>query len=451
MSPACRRLVAGGGAALAILLPLWFNPFAAATFEPPKVTLFLAVTASMVLARSACALLGRAGIPGRQRARAWIAAQSRHNLLLLPACAYAAAHILATLTSPHPARSFWGAGPNPHGTITTLSLVTLFLLMTEALAGPEERERLVTAFLWGRVPVAIYGLAQYLGLDPLEWLTSPVPRAFSTLGNTIYLGAYLAMAIPFTLARLVSAAGWGEALRYGLVLALQVGCLRVTFSRGAWLALLGAALLFLGYLAWQRRSKALLLVALLVLLEGGWRFAAMSGLDLPLPKPLGTPGLPGTRADTRLARDQAASMGARLAIWRGTLALLPGRWPLGYGPESYAEVFSAHYPPEFVRYQPTTRLVDDPHNIFLEHLISAGIAGLLALLSLLGAFLWGAARTLLPGALNRSKLTLAAAASSVVAFLVATQFNPDVIVLSAFFWLDLALGVAAMEACRQPG
>ena len=261
VSPACRRVVAGGGIALAILLPLCFNPFVAAPFEPPKVALFLAITASMVLARGACATVRRAGTLGRRGAGAWMAAQSRENPLLLPAWAYAAAHVLATLASSDPARSFWGAGPNPHGTITILSLVAFSLLMAEALARPEERERVVTAVLLGSVPVAIYGLAQYLGLDPLDWLTYPVPRAFSTMGNTIYLGAYLAMATPFTLARMASASGRGEALRYGLVLALQVGCLWVTFSRGAWLALLGAGLLFLGYLAWQRRSRALLLVA----------------------------------------------------------------------------------------------------------------------------------------------------------------------------------------------
>ena len=145
-------------------------------------------------------------------------------------------------------------------------------------------------------------------------------------------------------------------------------------------------------------------------------------------------------------------MGARLAIWRGTLALLPGRWWLGYGPESYAGAFSAHYPPELARYHRPMQLVDDPHNIFLEHLVSTGIVGLLALLGLLGAFLWVALRGLLPGgALRESRLILAAATSSVVAFLVATQFNPDVIALSAFFWLDLALGVAAMGARDLPG
>ena len=58
----CRRVGEAGGWAIAVLLPLCFNPFAAAPFEPAKVTLLLAVVAAMAVARVASPTARRRGV-----------------------------------------------------------------------------------------------------------------------------------------------------------------------------------------------------------------------------------------------------------------------------------------------------------------------------------------------------------------------------------------------------
>lgn len=443
MSSTCRRVVTAGGLALAVLLPLYFNPFAAAPFEPPKVALFRALVAGLIAVRAVCALVEPRGGSARLPAQAAGPGAATRNPLAWPVLFYASAGVLATVASVDPEQSLWGSASNPHGTVTTLCLVAFFFLIAEALSTGEHLDRMVSALLLGSVPVAIYGLAQYLGRDPLQWLTHPVSRTLSTMGNSIFLGAYLAMVVPFTLSRLVAARERRGTWRYGVVLALQVTCLLFTRARGAWLGFLGASLLFLVCLAWRRRRKVLLPAAVVFLLAGGWAFAAMSGAG----RTLQAPGQAARAAEqgASLSKIRAASLGARIAIWRGTLALIPERWLLGHGPETFAQVFAAHYPPDLARYQPREQIVDDPHNILLEHCASAGVVGLVAFVGLLATFFWVTLCALGRAADKASEATVVAIASSATAFLIYAQFNPDVIALSALFWLDLALGVAALR------
>lgn len=433
MSHWCRRTVEAGALAVAFLLPLYFNPFAAAPFEPPKVRLFLALVAVMLVAGLIGALLPRGRAP---RPRALPLGPERS--LLCASLGYAAAFLLATLAAADPRQSFLGEGPNPHGAITTLALVALFLLTVWAVRTRRQLERLVTALLLGTVPAVTYGLAQFLRLDPLRWIPVSGSPVHSTMGNTVYLGAYLAMAAPFTLARIVGSAQRGHALRYGLILALQVGCLFLTCARGAWLGLIAGLLLFLGYLAWSRRSRGYLAASILVLAGGLALLPALSTIPTRLPQRQPVP-----------VGYRISSLYARLAIWEGTLSLVPDRPLLGYGPESYTAAFSARRPGRWDSHLRAGRIVDDPHNILLEHLVSAGVLGLVAFLAVIGAFyrlVGRALRARAPGS-----LTIAAAAASALAFLVSAQLNPDVITLSALFWLDLALAVAAVNLdTRRP-
>src|SRR5207253_2269274 len=69
----------------------------------------------------------------------------------------------------------------------------------------EQVERLVTAALVASVPVALYGLIQHLGLDPIDWQLSAAAheRVGSTIGNPIFVGGFMIMVVPLTLARLI--------------------------------------------------------------------------------------------------------------------------------------------------------------------------------------------------------------------------------------------------------
>ena len=449
-----QRVVRAGGAALVILLPLCCNPLAAEPFEPAKVTLFLDTTLAL-------ALLSLVGIGLERKARSPLAVlrspRAWGGALALPTLLYAATLALATAIAPDPGRSLWGTPDQPRGLMTLLGLIAFFALVADALRTRGQSEHLVTAALLGSVPVVTYGLAQFLGLDPLPWLSDSLSPVLSTLGRSNFLGAYLAMLIPLTLSRVVGARGSPWLWRYAIVLGLQVLCLWLTLARGAWLGFLGGSLVFLGLLAGRWRQRALGVACILLLLLGGGLYPAMSALPTLRQAHTGVAhGMPGPGVP--LADIREASVGARLAIWRGTLHLVGERWLLGYGPGTFAEIFAAHRPADLAHYQGPDVVVAHPHNLLLDQLASAGVAGLAAFLAVVAAFYRVALGAFRQVSDRPAQATTAALLGSGTAFLIQAQFNPDVIVLSFFFWLVLALAVAAARwaqagqhaACQEP-
>jgi hypothetical protein len=451
LSRRCRQLGELAGLGLVLLLPLWFNPFADRPFGPPKTALFCVLSVAIAAATAiSCLLDPRGTSPASPSGLASKPVRLRStNPLALPALVYAGTHALAAVTSAHPAASLWGTQENPQGILTLLCAIAFFLGMTPLLRAPGYARRIITCLLLSSVPVVLYGWAQYLGLDPLPWMTDSVSPVLSTLGRSNFLGAYLAVVIPFTLCRLAGCTTSGQKLRYGLVLALQVLCLLCTMARGAWLGLMAGCLAFLGLLAQRWQSRPILVAAAVTLLLGGGLFFAMDRLPMP----------PRTRAHASnlslttglsLPELRSISVETRPVIWKSTVALILGRWWLGYGPGTFQAIFSANLPPELVQWSGPGPVIDDPHNLILDQFMAAGVAGAAGFLWLVVSFYRWAATALRRAAKRSTQAALAAILGSVTAFLLQAQFNPNVIVLTMLFWLSLALAAAAAGWERPP-
>ncbi|MCL6432366.1 MAG: O-antigen ligase family protein [Anaerolineae bacterium] len=436
--PRCRSLLEAGALVVASLLPLCFNPLAPMPFEPCKVAAFGAAVAAMAGVRGACgvwqSLHKSCASAGGQ------AAGPSPNPLLGPYLGYVATLLLATMASVDPAVSLWGRSLAPHGLASTLAQVAFFLLSAEALTSPAQLQRAGSAIVLGTAPVAVYGIAQHLGLDPIPWLSSPAWRPFSTMGSSLFLGAYLAMALPFTLAGLARAATSADRLRYGAIIALQTLTLVLTRARSGWIGGVAGTLLFLLYLRRhgqlrraQRLTGAVTLAGSLVLL---WMMLAVPDA------PLAALSRAAEGADSFLATLRLASIPDRLAIWGGTLAIMPGHWLLGYGPDTYAGVFPMRCPPAFRSLLAPAAALFDPHNVLLNQLFSAGLIGLGAFLLLLAAVGRLAVAALARAREGEAGFLAAAAACSVLAYVVYLQLNPDAVTLSALFALDLAILVS---------
>lgn len=438
----------GGGLAAALLLPLCFNPYARVPFEPAKIALFWAITAGMALA-----WLGSKGLSWRERrsiAAAAAAAQParRPPLLVHVALVYAAVVLLATVASVDRRLSLWGTADNPRGASTILASVLFFLLLVDVLRRPAQVTRLIKALILASVPVVFYGFVQALGLDPLPWISDSVSPVHATLGRSNFLGAYLAMVAPWTLAMIVLGSRYGEdvhstggaaAWRFGLILCLQVACLALTLARGAWLGLTVGCVGFLVLLAIRWRERRYWLAAALALAIGVVVFAAQTFVRLP------AGGQQAAAAGMSYPELRVESAWRRSVIWQHALSLVPQRWPLGYGPATFEQVFSSRYPPGTL-YQGADAVVDDPHNLLLERLLATGVLGLAAYTGVIATF-YATGLVLLRRSSNRRHDTLLAAAlAAVAAYLTQALFNPDVIVLSMLFWLALAVIVALARA-----
>jgi O-antigen ligase len=483
MRSALAAVVETGGLAAALLLPLWFNPYARVPFEPAKITLFWGIVAVMTLA-----WLGWRLSTLRRLSHSQTSPPVQGRPLLWATLAYASIVLFATAVSVNPMLSLLGTPDNPRGTVTILAGVLFFWLLADVLRRPAQVHRLVQVLILASVPVAVYGFAQALGLDPLPWITDSVSPVHGTLGRSNFLGAYLAMVAPWTLALVLLGSRYGEdaswepswrstlegrgvstfgaaarSSRFVVVLILQVVCLALTLARGAWLGLTVGCVLFLLLLALRWRERRLWQAAGLALVVCCSVLAAMTFVRLPAgAEQAAAAGMnyPELRTESALRRS---------VIWQHALALVPARWPLGYGPATFEQVFSTRYPPGTL-YQGRDAVVDDPHNLLLERLLATGVIGLIAYGMVVTAFVklgldpWrrsgglAAAQDLAMAAYSiqapsgpaaregskrhwRDALT-AAALASVAAYLTQALFNPDVVVLSMLFWLALAIMVA---------
>ena len=454
-----QKAIRFGLTAIVLLLPLLVNPFGARFYELPKVA-FLRFTVLLLLT---------AWLADRINSRDPIAGSLRKLLsrpLVLPTLLFILAYGLSTITSVAPSLSFWGSYIRVFGTYNVLCYAMFFFLIILNLRTSQQLERLITVALLASLVVALYGVLQRFGIDPLFPGKDYSIRVISTIGNPIFLGAYLIMVIPLACGRLLVSlrALLGgdqlatprrsmllEVIGYSSLLVLQLVCLLYTESRGPWFGLLGGALLFAVLVGLRYRLRKLLFIAIVV---GVALVALLVALNLP-----NTPLEPFTESPylSRLvfSDNLAAGTGTswvRLFIWQGTLELIkfrpnvgltpdplrPLRLLIGYGPETLGITFPQVYPPGLAHVEALYAMPDRAHNELLDLVVMTGVLGLLAFLLLMGSFFYYGLSLLRRTRDFKVQITLIALLSAMFAHLVEAQFGILLPSAGLLLWLYLA-------------
>lgn len=286
------RVIEAGWLLAIIVTPLFFDVRSNRVFEPDKVTLLrsialLLLAALLVRALDGGGLLSRSTSPSLEPETAtnnqvsappgflrgltlprpqeslgvWIGLPAwwkwvRTTPLVVPTVLLMAASFLSTLTSIAPQQSLWGSYARFQGTYTTFSYISIFFSILLLLHRRDQLERILTTIVLVSLPISLYGVLQHFGLDALPWASETVSRVGSTVGNTIFMAAFLAMCVPVTLGRLISTLGsiledrsppisrFVLASSYACVLLLQFLAIFYSRSRGPWLGLLGSLYVF---------------------------------------------------------------------------------------------------------------------------------------------------------------------------------------------------------------
>jgi tetratricopeptide (TPR) repeat protein/cyclophilin family peptidyl-prolyl cis-trans isomerase len=198
----CDKMIEAGWLAAVIVVPLFFNIYSQRVFEPDK----LSVLRSIALVMSAAWLVrvaedSRAGrevegprVPLRQRIF--------KTPMVLPTLLLVVVYLLSTLLSVNLKVSLMGSYQRLQGTYTTLSYIVIFFLMLDGLRTNRQLNRLITVLVLVSFPIAMYGLIQHFGLDPLPWGGDVTTRVASNMGNAIFVAAFLILTVPLTLSRL---------------------------------------------------------------------------------------------------------------------------------------------------------------------------------------------------------------------------------------------------------
>jgi putative inorganic carbon (HCO3(-)) transporter len=226
---------------------------------------------------------------------------------------------------------------------------------------------LADALVLGAVAVSMIGLYQYFLTAYVEAVEG-VRRILSLYDSPNHLALYLVRVLPIALC--LAAFGRQVRLRrlHGLAFLPIALCLFLTYSRGAWLLGLPAALLAIAVLRGRRATG--LALGLLVL-------AALALLPF-----VRTPRL------ASLVNLSGGTSFNRLVLWQGSLRMLLAHPLWGVGIGNFQSQYPHYMLPEAWR-EPT---LYHPHNIVLEFWTVLGLPGLAALAWLVGAFLLSSIR-----------------------------------------------------------
>lgn len=214
----CERIIEAGWLIALALIPIYFNLLSARHFEPDKATTLRAIVVIMAAAALVRALERLNITPSEGQSQQNSAPPETTSVnpfsglwerlnsvpLAIPVIFYVIIFLIATFTSVVPHTSFWGSYQRLQGTYTNLSYVSLFALIVATIRRRDQLERLITVALSTGLAVAGYGLLQHLELDPLPWRGDVITRVASTMGNSIFVAAYLIMVLPLALYRIIS-------------------------------------------------------------------------------------------------------------------------------------------------------------------------------------------------------------------------------------------------------
>ncbi|MFQ5594295.1 MAG: tetratricopeptide repeat protein [Anaerolineae bacterium] len=405
LSVFCDYVIEAGWLAAVITVPLFFNVYSSRVFEPDKLTLLRSIALFMALAWLVKVLdTGlTTSVPARDNTHpasriphpaSRILHLIRATPLVLPTLLLVAVYLLSTGTSVAPRLSFWGSYQRLQGTYTTLAYIIIFLLILQGLRTREQLDRLITAIILTSLPVALYGLIQHYGLDPLPWLGDVTTRVASSMGNSIFVAAYLIMVIPLTMMRLLEgfaslvqaeddlAPPFIQATGYLFIFLAQMLAIFFSQSRGPWLGFLSAMFVFGLLWAVTRGSRRLITGIISLALLAGAFLVALNLPNTPL-DPIKE--MPYVGRLGRVFETESGTGKVRVLIWEGATKLIvadPVRTLIGYGPETMHVAYNPYYPPDLAHYEARNASPDRSHNETFDALVITGLVGFAAYLLL---------------------------------------------------------------------
>ena len=399
-------------------------------------------------------------------------ASMRQSPLQIAAIIFGLSCIISTVFSIMPYRSLWGSLAWQYGLSSILCQITFFLIIAQNVTTRAQVNRILYALLMSSGLVCMIGIVQLVFPSLVPWGMIN-GRVMSTIGNPLHLSAFIAMAMPLTLAMMILK--WqGAKMRnvdmiifVGLIVlfGLQFVCLTMAQYSVTILVFVIGLFVFFGLLGLYLRRISTLALSVLSMLAIALTAVILVGqLLLPVGGTL-SDGQKDMQAST-VEQVGLSTLGIRVAIWKcGTDAFVkpeairvghdnftPLRWLIGYGPETFMVVSQATFPSELKsQYTSISLLLAQPENHYLYLLVTVGVLGFVSFLCLLGAFFLLGFRTLSRTRERYTVIVGAAIIAAVIQYCAHIFFDPSQIVPEMIFWLMLALLVVLvrLESAEQ--
>jgi len=294
------------------------------------------------------------------------------NPLTVAVTAFVVLNLVSALFGVNPLKSLWGNFERMGGVfyLAHLTLYYFYILLLAQMKQDYMRKFVLAVISLGAI-LSVYGVLVWLKI--FTFLPDPsYPRISATFGNPIFFASFLILPMFLTLFYLLQEdRKWMKAL-YGVVIALELWSILLSQTRGA---VVGLGLAFfvsaIAYIALTPKKKlkiwgGVTALALVLILTFGF-------LN-PQVFPQGT-------ILRRIFSLRDGNTEARLVQWRIALKGFTHHPVIGVGAEAYSVVSNANYNPEIYNYDRSW--FDKPHNYFLEVLVTTGVVGFAAYLSML--------------------------------------------------------------------
>ncbi len=283
---------------------------------------------------------------------------------------------ISTVFGANPFRSFWSNYERMEGLISYLHLFALFLVMTTMMDSNRIWKWFFNTSLFVSVIAAIYGLLQLGGKLAIHQGST---RLDATLGNASYFAIFMVIHVFLALVLFLKNKEWYRWF-YLPVAFLDGIIVYYTATRGAILGMIGGFILGLILFVIFHPSKKIKMIsfsllAVLLIVVGGFLLVKDSSFIKNNPVLSRFSGISLSETTTQ----------SRLIIWKMAWQGFKERPFFGWGPENFNLVFNKYYQASLWPQEPW---FDRAHNVFLDHLVSSGLFGLLSYLGLFGFALY---------------------------------------------------------------
>ena len=306
--------------------------------------------------------------------------------------------------------------------------------------------------------VALYGVAEHVGIDKNIWVQDVQSRVFSTLGQPNWLAAFLAAVLPISLYFFVAGASHKTAMQVikllfgGLTAILFFLVTLYTRSRSGLLGIAVADILFwvILYLSAKEKKRIVIpfvalhaIFAIIVFLNGtyidqvdkwvtlrGWH-DRFTHTQIAPPKPAVTPsGSALESGGTESGTIRGYVWQAAVFAWRGSTKNML----VGTGTETFAFAFYQYRPQGHNMTSEWDFLYNKAHNEYLNYLATTGLFGLGSYLLLIGTFIFWCINHHIKEKSGQNVLPLALF-SGWISILITNFFGFSVVITQVFLFL----------------
>ncbi len=358
-------------------------------------------------------------------------------LVSIPIFIFLIASSIATTQSLNPYIAFYGCYSRYEGLTSLLNYIILFYLAFFFVNTNLKARIFFASCVLSGILCGGYGFLQHFDKDP-NWLIEMGES--STFGNRNFLSAYLVLICPLSFSLFILALSdkikkkgnrvvkilfyiFKASQAVLFLTAFLFFCITIVIiqTRGAWLGLLSAGILFLILMGRRVFNKQFAVIFVIV-------FALIISLFF-FPQTSPIPRIKEAIKKEEGAVKFAGSAAVRLIVWKSCIPLIKDH-PFGVGPDSLKFKMPLYMDSEY--YTLEGGVLDKAHNIIIEMAVTTGWFGILSYICLwIVLFFYGIKR--------RDNILVVGILSLLMGYLVQNLFNFDLVTYTFLFWTGMGV------------